>query len=131
MIKSFGTEVHELAFDLIAGCLSSRGIKFDWDEKDRATPGEAWGNFQSLSELDRWKIADEICGETCGIVTKSIMETLSADMRTVEKRVSEVEVLLKTTQDEMFLFSYPNVQAAARALLGLLTDRPDVTEHLR
>lgn len=100
-------------------------------EKDRATPREAWETFQKLTELERQQIGDEICDSISKTVTDSVVQTLSADMSTLQKRVSEVEVLLETTHDEMFLYSYPNVRLAAQALLGLLTDRPDVKDQLR
>lgn len=131
MIKSFGIEVHELPFNLLASHLSLREIAFEWAEKDRATPRAAWEKFQQLSEEDKQQIAEEIAGNISKVVADSVVQTLDADLSTMEKRVSEVELLLKTTHDEMFLFTYPDVRAAAQALISFLTDRADIGDLLR
>lgn len=131
LIKSFGIEVHVIPFGSVVDALASRGVTFDWAEKDRITPAGAWASFSQLSEADKESLSHEIAGAVSLQVTKSVEDTLDIDLTTVDKRVTGVEVLLKTTHDEMFLYSYPSIIGAAQALLRLLSDRPDVSDMLK
>lgn len=126
LIRSFGIEVHEVPFDLVVRSLGSRGVDFDWEEKDRITPARAWERFSQLSEAERALIADEIASPVSLAITNSVAETLDADWTTIDKRVTGVEVLLKTSHDEIFLSSYSSITSAVQALLRLLSDKPDV-----
>lgn len=131
LIKSFGIEVHEVPFDLVVSSLGARGVEFDWAEKDRVTPARAWARFLQLSGAEREAIADEIASSVSLAVTNSVAETLDADWSAIEKQVTQVEVLLKTSHNEIFLSSHSSITAAVQALVRLLSDKPDVGGLLR
>lgn len=46
-------------------------------------------------------------------------------------RVSEIEILLKTNQNEMALSTFPSVTDAMRALTDLVSDSPDIRAFIQ
>lgn len=52
------------------------------------------------------------------------------DINTLPHRVSQVEVLLKTTQDETLLLTFANVPDALQGMTRLVADR-DIGDLLR
>ena len=53
LIRSFGVEILEVPFQEIVEALVSYGIVFDWPEKDRVTPRQAWEAYDALAEPER------------------------------------------------------------------------------
>ena len=58
-------------------------------------------------------------------------QVLDTDIDTLPHRGSEVEVLLKTDQDEMLLLSFDSVPKAMAAMANLVSDRPDIRDILQ
>ncbi|MDP2948890.1 MAG: hypothetical protein Q8P22_05065 [Chloroflexota bacterium] len=126
LIRSFGVEVHRVAFATIADALQRRGVEFDWEEGDSDTPAASWERFQDLTNEQLASIADDIV-QTTGLIAElrqSVTNTLDTDLTAIQRRVASIEVLLKTTHDEFILRSYGSVHEAMQALLNLLEDRP-------
>lgn len=126
LIRNFGIEIHEVSFPHLVSVLDSRGIDFDWPEADSLTPRKAWDAFLQLDYVERAAIGAEIVGPILKNVVTSVETTLDTDLVTMQRRVQEVELLLKTSHDEFLLYSYPSVSEAVNQLVRLLTDRPDI-----
>lgn len=124
LIQSFGIEVYQIPFATLVNSLLARGITFAWHEKDTITPGLAWPRFQSLTSNQLRQIAEEVTTNVLPAVLQSVETTLDTDLTAIQRRVSTVEVLIKTTHDEFLLRSYTSVRDAMQALLNLLEDRP-------
>lgn len=128
LIRSFGIEVHQIPFQRLVNELGTRSIPFDWDEKDAATPSIAWDLFQRLPNTEKEAIISTVVAPVLPSVVQSVVTTLEADMNAIQRRVSSIEVLLKTTQDEYLLYLYPSVSHAIQGMLRFLTDRQDIPD---
>jgi len=131
MIQSFGVQVFEVPFEKFVQQLSLYDIDFDWAEKDRAAAVEAWHKFCQLALEDHEAIGREIIADIIGPVKRAVADTLDTDISSMPRRINEVEIMLKTTSDEMYVSTYSQVNDAIQALLKLVADRPDVTDFLR
>jgi hypothetical protein len=131
LIRSFGVEILEVPFDKIVNVLAGRGIIFDWQEKDRATASAAWQIYETLDASDREKIALEMTADILEQLKSDVILVLETDMNAIPHRVSEVEVLLKTDQDEMLLLTFGSIADTLQAMARMVSDRPDISDLLR
>lgn len=56
---------------------------------------------------------------------------LETDLSGLPSRVAQVEILLKTDQDETLPFTFSGVVDALRAMAGLVSDPSDISDLLR
>lgn len=131
LIRSFGVEILEVPFDKIAGVLAGRGIDFDWQESDRATARAAWETYATLDDRERENIASELISGILEQLKSDVILVLETDISAIPHRVSEVEVLLKTDQDEMLLLRFSSIANTLQAMAQLVSDRPDINELLK
>lgn len=126
LIRSFGVEILEVPFTDIVAALNSYGITFDWPERDRDTPRRAWETYERLNPSDRQAVARAITAGLLQQLRADVAQVLSTDLNQLPHRVSEVEILLKTDQDEMLLLRFDTAAAALAGLAQLTADRPDI-----
>ena len=131
LIRSFGVEILEVPFDKIVSVLAGWGINFDWQEKDRATASVAWQTYETLDADDRENIALEMTADILEQLKSDVILVLETDMNAIPHRVSEVEVLLKTDQDEMLLLTFGSIADTLQAMARMVSDRPDISDLLR
>ena len=131
LIRSFGIEVHLIPFQHIVDTLAGYRIPFDWHEKDTVTSVMAWDRFLQLEDNDKEAIADAIIAPVIGHVVRSVETTLDADLATIQRRVTQVELTLKTSHGEMIASVHSTIREAAQRLLSLLEDRPDIGHSVR
>ena len=131
LIQSFGVEILEVPFNKIADAMASRGIDFDWQESDRATSRTAWETYEAIDQGERENIAREITSDIEEELKSDVIQVLETDMSAIQHRVSEVEVLLKTDQDEMLLLRFGSIANTLQAMTQLVSDRPDINEFLK
>ena len=131
LIKSFGVEILELPFGEMVEILSKWDINFDWNESDSAAAKKAWKRFDTLSDKERHKIALELTKGIVEHLKADIIRVLETDLSSLPHRVSQVEVLLKTDQDETLLFTFNNVVSALQGMARLVADRPDIGDLLK
>lgn len=131
LIRSFGVEVIEVPFDRLVEAFSIVGIDFDWAESDRAGASHAWEQFEKLTAQQRASIATRFTSGIMDQLRADINQVLDTDIASLPRRISEVEVLLKTEQDEMLLLSFNSVTKAMQALANLVSDRPDIGELIQ
>ena len=126
LIRSFGIEILEASFEKIVEALAAYGIDFDWAERDRETPRLAWEIFDSLDMSRQKAIADNITENILHRLKADIAQVLETDVNLLPHRISEVEILLKTDQDEMLLLRFDTAAEALSAMAQFVADRPDI-----
>ncbi len=129
LVKSFGVEVFEVPFQIFVTALAKWEIDFNWAESDRKASKKAWQSFCKLSDAQKSKIIGEITFDLMPILRKEVLQVLNTDVSTIPQRVTQVEVLLKTDRNEMLLSTFPSVPKAMSYLVGLVSDKPDISKH--
>ena len=126
LIRSFGVEIVEVPFAGIVAALARYAIPFDWPERDRDTPRRAWETYEGLDAAARRGVADALTADIVARLRTDIVRVLETDLNQLPHRISEVEILLKTDQDEMLLLRFDTAAAALAAMAQFVADRPDI-----
>ncbi len=126
LIRSFGVEVLLLDFDHLAAALRNYDIEFDWSEKDRDTPRQSLTKFESLTDTNRQSLARSLVDPVLGKLRNSVRAVIETDLSDTARRISSVEVLLKTDQNEMLLLQYESVSGAIRGMTSYISDEQNV-----
>lgn len=127
LMSSFGVQLFEVTFETIVQILYKYGVAFDWPEKGAGDwPREAWNSFSQLNESDRMRISKELVSDIRDDLIDAVSYVLDTDISTLPRRISSVEVLMKTEQDEIVLKTFDSVAAAIQDLTGYITDRADI-----
>ena len=123
LIESFGVEVFLLDFDHLVATLKSFGVEFDWSEKDRNTPRQSLENLENLTESDRAILAQNFVSPVLKNLEASVKSVIETKLTDAASRISSVEVLLKTEQNEMLLLQYRSVSEAIRGMTSYISDQ--------
>ncbi len=127
LMSSFGVQLFEVSFDSIVDILYGYDVAFDWPESGAGDwPREAWNTFTRLNESDRIRISKELVSDIQDELINAVAYVLDTDISTLPRRISSVEVLMKTEQDEIVLKTFGSVAAAIQDLTGYITDRADI-----
>jgi len=130
LIRSFGVEILEVPFEKMVDIMHKWNIDFDWRESDRATASNSWQKFQSLNPENRIQIAFDLTQDILGKLRSDVIQVLETDISTLPRRVSQVEMLLKTDQDEIVLLTFDSIAKALQSMASLVSDSPDVSTLL-
>lgn len=131
LIRSFGVEAMLLPFDRMAAVLGDYGVAFEWAEQDRATPKRALRAFRNLSEPDLRALAEDLAAPVMDDLRASVREVIETDMESTCRRISSVEVLLKTDRNEMLLLQHGTVAEAIKEMIAFMADRDDIKGLLK
>lgn len=132
LIESFGVEVQEVAFTHMVNVLGRHGVEFDWPERDGGvTARRGLEALRGLSGDEKRQIGAELVAGVIGNVNAAVVQVLNADVQTLGSRVSQVEILLKTDQDEMMLRRYDSIVDSLRGMTELVADLGDVRSLLQ
>ncbi|MBI2853210.1 MAG: hypothetical protein HYX84_09005 [Chloroflexi bacterium] len=131
LVRSFGVEILELPFQKMVEVLAKWNISFNWSESDRLSSSQAWQDFEALSDATRTQIAFELAESILDHLRGDIIQVLETDLSGLSRRVSQVEVLLKTDQDETLLLTFNNVTNALEGMMRLVSDRADISDLLK
>jgi len=126
LIRSFGVEVVLLDFDHLVSALKGSGIEFEWGEKDRDTPRQSLEKFTNLTMPDRAALAQNLVAPILDRLKDSVRSVIETDLAVTARRISSVEVLLKTDQNEMLLLQYASVSEAIRGMTSYVSDEQNV-----
>ena len=126
LIKSAGIQVVRRSFEDVVRILEDYGVAFDWPERDSTIPAQAWAKYQNLPDQVLRQIADRLTNGIVDEVARSITDVLDTNTESIAKRVSSVEVILKTSADEMLLLQSNTVTGAVTQLMGFLHDSSDI-----
>jgi hypothetical protein len=130
LMQSFGIDVVEIPFQSIVGALQKRNVAFQWDEKDSETPRDAWTVFGCLDPLEKSQIAIECVREHEEHIRRLVLEAIELDPSS-PRNVAEIELLLRTSQNEFFVRRFSSVRETLSFLLNLTADRDDLKDLLR
>lgn len=131
LIQSFGVEVITLPFAHMVSVLDKYDIAFDWNEKDRETPRQSLFAFDNLSATDRIALTKDLVSPISDQLQESVKNVIETDREDTHRRISSVEVLLKTDQNEMLLLQYGTVVDAVKEMTSFMSDRDDVQRSFR
>ena len=130
LLRSFGVEILEVPFDRIVATLLKHGVDFDWPEKNRDIPRQAFDVWQDLDEEAKQEVGANLVAAISTDLQESVGQVLDVDVDSLSARLSEVEVLLKSERGEIVLQSFGSVVDAVQAMTALLSDKPDISEFL-
>ncbi len=129
LARSFGVEILEVPFEQMVEILGGYGIAFDWPEDNRGEiASESLQLFNSLGEEVRMEIARDLTRDIADDLRIAVSDVLDADISNLPARISGVEMLLKTNREELILHSFDSVAESLQYMLGLVSDRTDVTD---
>lgn len=123
MMKSFGMEIIRIPFDKFVDVLLEYDVEFDWPEKDKETPRKSLGVFDLLSDDKKKKIGDELIADIIEKLKDDVRTILTSDM-SMERRVSSLEVVLRTELNESIMYTFESVPDAIAGLAKFTEDRP-------
>lgn len=129
LMASFGVQLFEVPFDRIVQILGWHGVEFDWPERGAGQqPMQAWKAFLALDNNARDEISREFVVGIREELVESVVYVLDTDIATLPRRISSVELLMKTEQDEIVLRKFDSVAEALTDLTTYIVDRPDIGE---
>ena len=128
LMRSFGIDIVEETFAHFASVLGDYGVVFDWPERDRVTPARSLERFNLLTEAEREGISRELAANISLPLRASVGQVLDTDMSTLPSRISNVEIILQTDQNEMVLLQRSSVVESIQALTRLVSDNPDISD---
>ena len=132
MIQSFGVELLEVPFDNISNALRLHGVEFDWPEsRGESIARQSLEDFSNLDEATKTRIGSDMVSGIEDNLRNAVVQVLDTDVDSIATRVAQVEILLKTDQEEMVLSSFESVPEAMRALTDLVSDRPDIRAFIQ
>lgn len=132
LIQSFGIEILEAPFDHIADVLREHGVEFDWPEREgESVARRSLAVFSNLDQDAKTRIGAEMVAGVSERLRREVAQVLDTDVSSIATRVSEIEILLKTSQNEMALSTFPSVTDAMRALTDLVSDSPDIRAFIQ
>ena len=127
LMSSFGVQLFQVAFQEIVDVLYRYDVAFDWPEKNAGEwPRRAWNSFLQLGESEHEQLSKELVTGIQNDLIDAVTTVLDTDISTLPRRISSVEVLMKTEQDEIVLKTFDSVATAIKDLTGYITDRTDI-----
>ncbi len=127
LMSSFGVQLLEVPFDDFVAVLFRYDVAFDWPEDGSGNwQREAWNSFLQLNETDKSQISEQLVSGIRDQLNEAVISVLDTDISTLPRRISSVEVLMKTEQDEIVLKTFDSVATAIQDLTGYITDRSDI-----
>jgi hypothetical protein len=125
LMKSFGVDIIEIPFQILKDILKRYGVEFHWEEGDVDTPESSLRAFRNLQPEQHMAIARECVAHVSEKLKKVIRDSiLSGEIRV--RNIQQIELLLKTDQEEFVLKKFTTIQDAASYLLTLTSQRSDV-----
>lgn len=129
-MESFGVEIIEIPFKHLHDILGEYGVDFRWAEGDVEVPKNSWARFNELSKEQKEKI-----GKDCvDLVATKLKHDVRYAIQTTDitiRNVSQIELLVKTNQQEFVLKKFSNVGEAINYLVSLTAQKPDVGDIIK
>ena len=87
---------------------------------------QAWSTYLDLNESAKLQISNELITGIQKELNEAVTYVIDTDISTLPRRISSVEVLLKTEQDEIVLKAFSSVAEALVDLTKYITDLSDI-----
>ncbi len=130
LMQSFGVEIIEIPFGRLAKVLAKHGVNFVWAENDSRSPAESLKVFLKLGDNEKKQIASECLSGAKSALEKLVHRAVSKKS-TDPRNVNQIELLLKTNQNEYFLKKFTDLPEAIIYLTKLTGQRADVKDVLK
>lgn len=130
LMHSFGVDIIEIPFEHLSSILLKHGVIFRWKENDSETPASSLNKFLALSERQKKQIARECMAPQADMLKDAVKRAvLSTEI--VIRNVAQIELLLKTNQDEFVLKKFTDLPQAITYMVSLTGQKTDVGDILR
>jgi hypothetical protein len=130
LMHSFGIEIIEIPFEVLSSILLRHGIIFRWKENDSETPKSSLIAFKALSPDAKLQIAAE-CLQSVAVSLQELVKQAITAKEVVVRNVSQIELLLKTNQDEFVLKKFTDLTKAITYMVSLTGQKEDVGDILK
>lgn len=130
LMESFGVEIIEIPFGHLVQVLKEYGVNFRWAEKDSVSPAKSLKKFIKLSAKKRKEIAVKCVAYSKSEIKALVLRAINTK-ETDPRNVTQIELLLKTNQNEYFLKKFIDVPETINYLLKLTEQRPNVKDTLK
>jgi len=130
LMNSFGVEIIEIPFKHLSTILAGHNIEFDWEENDSNVPAVSLATFMELTPEQKREIAKECVA----LIADKLKETVKKAVLSSEiviRSVSQIELLLKTNQEEFVLKKFKSLTEAITYMVSLTTQKDDVGDILK
>lgn len=126
LMQSFGINIIEVSFGILADILLKHGVIFRWEEGDTDTPKESLSNFLNLSPGIHKEIAAECLSSKADQLKELVLSAVTSKEEIIPRSVEKIELLLKTNQDEYVLKKFTDIPQVMSYMLSLLNQKSDV-----
>lgn len=109
MMKSFDINIFLVPFSRICKLLEEYGIKYDWDEKDRAAAQDAWTKYSILTPAQKSRIGAEMIRAIKPDLKKLALNILDDS---IPREVSRVTIELRSNLGEAKVYDFSGVADA-------------------
>jgi len=116
MIKSYDINIFLIPFQNIALVLSTYGIVFDWDEKDRNAANEALNKYLLLTDQEKESLGMEIIQPVCQDLQRLVLSILSDQ---AERGIKKITIELRSNLGETKNFEFISIDEAIAFLSEL------------
>ena len=129
LMNSFGVQMFEVSFEKIVSILEPYGVNFDWPEKaPLQRKRQEWEAYCCISDSDLTEISKQLVAEIEEPLNAAVTYVLDTDLDSLPRRISSIEILLKTEQDEFVMKTFGSAAGALGYLTSYITDSSDIGE---
>jgi len=130
LMHSFGVDLIEIPFSIVSNVLQKYGVNFRWEEKDSITPKKSLDAFLKLTNKDKENIAMECLSGFAAPLQEMVRKAIQSQA-IIPRNVSQIELLLKTDQDEFVLKKFVDLTHAIQYMVSLTSQKSDVSDVLK
>jgi len=129
LMSSFGVQMFEVPFEKIVSILKPYGVDFDWPEKAHLQQKrQVWEAYCDLNVSDLTEISTQLVADIEKSLNNAVTHVLDTDLDSLPRRISSIEILLKTEQDEFVMKTFDSAAGALGYLTSYITDSSDIGE---
>ncbi|WP_195514048.1 hypothetical protein [Turicibacter sanguinis] len=113
MIKSYGTDIFLIRFDIIASILEEYGIDFHWGEKEKEKAQAAWDKYTLLTDEEKEEIGDKMVSVVKKELIAHVSEILDDNL---PREVKKLNIQLTSNLGETKEYYFDNIKKASMFL---------------
>lgn len=127
LMRSFGVQLFEVPFEFMVDVLAQHNVDFGWSEKaPKDQILQEFYTFQDLGDSQLKKISRKLVSEIKDDIIATVENVLDTDMDSLPRRISSIEILAKTDQDEFVFRTFDSVSGALTHLASYAVNTPDL-----
>jgi hypothetical protein len=130
LMRSFGVEIIEIPFKHLHDILAEYGVVFKWAEGDTEIAKNSWFVFNVLSKDQKEKIARDCVAIIADKLKHDVAQAIQTTDITI-RNISQIELLIKTNQEEFVLKKFKDVGETIAYLLSMTSQKQDVGDIIK